>query len=171
MGHRKRDDRMSRKLSQLISMLVRYPEVGTVTYDPGQQTIRMSLLLKGEMAGPEFAVVEEALFDTLEVYHLLEQRQPVIMEVVRESYGGLTSIAITRDARSLSPEEIYVLIEFFRQRFPGRLVAEAVEYAGEDDLIAQDEMIEEILYDLEATKGDRNLIAIREDGRLMVFQK
>lgn len=171
MGHRKRDERMSRSVSLLISMLVRYPEVGTVKYEPRQQTIRMSLLIHGELPAEDFARLEQALTDTLEVYHLLEQRPAATVEVAQESYGGLTSIAITRDARTLSPEEVYVIIELIRERFAGRLVSEAIDFSGEDEMIAQDEMIEEILADLEDSRNPKNLIAIREDGRLMVFQK
>jgi hypothetical protein len=171
LRHRKRDDRMSRSVSLLISMLVRYPEVGTVKYEPGQQTLRMSLLIHGDLPEEEFARVEEALFDSLEVYHMLEQRQPTTVEVDLESYSGLTAIAITRDAQTLSPEEIYMIVEFFRERFAGRLVTEPGDFQAEDEMLAQDELIEEILAELEEGRNGRNLIAIREDGRVMVFQK
>lgn len=171
MVHRKSDDRMSRSASLLISMLVRYPEVGTVKYEPRQQTIRWSLLLSGELQEQEFARTRELLMDTLEVYHLLDQRPIAVLEISCESFGDLTQVAITRDVASMSPEEIYTVNEFFRERFAGRLVTEVVEFAGEEEMIAQDEMIQEILADLGEGRGGRNLIAIREDGRVMVFQK
>lgn len=171
MAHHKRDDRMSRSVSRLVSMLVRYPEVGSVNYDPVRQTIRLGLLITGELTPEDQERTEATLFDTLEVYHMLEQRNPSGLDVEWESFGSLTAVAVTRDAASLSPEEIYTIIEFFRERLPGRLISEAVEYPGEEELLAQDEMIEEIVLDIGSGRTGRNLIAIREDGRVMVFQK
>jgi hypothetical protein len=170
--NRKRDDRISRSVSVLVSMLVRYPEVGTVKYEPRQQTIRMGLVITGEMTDADWNRTEQDLFDTLDVYHLLEQRQPSVLDVAMESYGELTSIAITRDVATFSPEEIYTIVEFFKERFAGRLVTELVDWpANEDEMIAQDELIEELVADLEENRSSRNLIAIREDGRVMVFRK
>lgn len=172
MVNRKRDDRISRSVSVLVSMLVRYPEVGTVKYEPRQQTIRMGLVITGAMTDADWNRTEQDLFDTLDVYHLLEQRQPSVLDVAMESYGELTSIAITRDVATFSPEEIYTIVEFFKERFAGRLVTEGVEWpANEDEMIAQDELIEDLVADLEENRSSRNLIAIREDGRVMVFRK
>jgi len=171
MVSRRREERTSRNVSLLISMLVRYPEVGSVKYEPRQQTIRLSLLISGAMNEEEWDRTATSLLDTLEVYHLLGQRTPTTLEVERDGYGELTTIAITRDVATLSPEEIYTAIEFFRERFPGRLVVETFDYGAEDEMTAQDEMIEEILADLEENRTGQNLIAIREEGRVMVFQK
>jgi hypothetical protein len=171
MVRRHKDERISRSVSMLISMAVRYPEISSVKYEPRQQTVRLSLLITGELAAEEWAKTESALLDMLDVYLLLGQRQPSVMEVERESYGDLTAIAITRDAATFTPEEIYTMVEFFRERFAGRMVSELVDFGAEDEWTAQDEMIEDLLADLESSRNARNLIAIREDGRVVVFQK
>jgi hypothetical protein len=169
--HRRREEPMSRSVSILISMLVRYPEVGAVKYEPRQQTIRMSLLIMGDLSEGEWAATEAALYDTLEVYALIEQREPAVVQVEAESIGSLTTVAITRDVATFTPEEIYTIVEFFRERYGGRMVTEAIDMGGEEEWMAQDEAIENILADLEQSRSNKNLIAIREDGRVMVFQK
>lgn len=171
MVNRRREDPVSRRVSLLISVLVRYPEIGTVKYEPRQQTIRMSLLVTGELSEAEWRETEDKLFDTLEVYHMLEHREPAVVQVDAENLGAVTSIAITRDAVTFTPEEIYTIVEFFRERFSGRLVMEAIDMGGDEEWTAQDEAIETMLADLEQSRSNRNLIAIREDGRVMVFQK
>jgi len=171
LGHRKSDEPTSRSVSMLISMLVRYPEVGTVKYDPRHQTIRLSLLVSGPLEENEFARMRQRLTDTLEVYNLLDQRRLAVLEITHESFGNLTAFAITRDVASMSPPEIWTIVELFRDWFGGRLVAEAIDMSGEDEMLAQDEMIEEILADLEGGKAGHDLIAIREEGRVMVFSK
>jgi hypothetical protein len=170
--NRKRDDRISRSVSLLVSMLVRYPEVATVKYEPRQQTIRMGLIFKGPLQDSEWDRVEQDLFDTIEVYHLMQQREPGALEMEREEFGDMTSVALTRDVATFTPEEIYTIVEFFKERFAGRLMAESVDWpVTEDDMMAQDELIEDILADLENSRTSKNLIAIREEGRLMVFRK
>lgn len=169
--HRRREDPVSRSVGLLISVLVRYPEVGTVKYEPRQQTIRMSLLITGELTEDDWTRTEDTFFDTLEVYHMLEQRQPAVLHVEADNLGDLTTVSITRDASTLTPEEIYTIVEYFRERFSGRLVTEPVEMGNEDEWLAQDEAIENMVANMEQSRSGRNLIAIREDGRVMVFQK
>ncbi len=171
MGHRKSDEPTSRSVGLLISMLVRYPEVGTVKYDPRHQTIRMGLLASGTLEETEFQRMRQRLIDTLEVYNLLDQRRLAVLEVTHESFDNLTAFAITRDVGTMSPPEIWTIVEFLRDWFAGSLVTEPVDLGGEDEMLAQDEMIEEILDDLEGGKGAHDLIAIREEGRVMVFSK
>lgn len=152
-------------------MLVRYAEVGTVKYDPRQQTLRFTLLVTGALSGEEFDRLRKLLTETLEVYHLIDQRQPAVLNLSQDNYGELTSLALTRDVVTLTPAEIWTVIELLRERFEGRLVAEPIDFVGEEELMAQDEMIEQIVAELEGGRTGRDLIAIREDGRVMVFQK
>lgn len=171
MGPRRKDDRFSRSVGLIISIAVRYPEIATVKYEPREQTIRLGLLITGDLPDDEWSRTEAAFLDTLEVYLLLEQRQAAGAEISRETFGELTAVSITRDAATLSPEEIYTIVEFFKERYGGRMVSEAVEYGTEDEWMAQDEMIEDMVEDLERSRNPRNLIAMREDGRVVVFQK
>lgn len=171
MSHYDRDGRYSRHTSLLISLLVRYPEVASVRYDPRHQTVRMSLLLRGAMGEGEFDGLKGRLLDTVATYNLLQQRDPAVTEIGREELGDLNSIFVTRDVLTLTPEEIWTLVEFFRQWFPEQLVAEAVEYLGEEDLMAQEEMIEGLVAELSGGKAGRNLIAFRDGGRVMLFHK
>jgi len=170
MARTKRDERPPKSIGYLFSILVRCSEVGTVKYDPRVQTLRYSMLLIGTLTDTEFSTLRTALTDTLTVYNLLERRHPTILEIEREEFGELTALFITRDTTTISPPEVWTVFEFMRDRFPDRLVSESVDQGGDDDLQAQDEMIEEILTNMEG-RSARNLIAIREEGRVMVFQK
>lgn len=171
MGLRRSDDRPSRSVSLLISMLVRYPEVATVRYEPEQQHLRVGLLISGDLSHVQWEELQEGFADTLEVYWQLSGRKPATLMMERESYGEMAAITIIRAADSLSPEEVYTWMEFFRDRLAGRLLTESVEFSGEEELLAQDELIEDLLHDMHEGRSGRNLIAIREDGRVMLFQK
>ncbi len=164
-------DRLSRNVGLLISTAVRYPEVGTVRYQPRSQTLQIVLLVTGSLDEPQWQESVRVLEDTLEVYHQLEQRGLEVFRVERETYAEMTAVTITRDTRTLTPEEMYTIVAFFRERFGDRLVSESTDLDGEDEMYAQFEMIQQILADLESARSDQNLIAIRDGGRVMVFQK
>lgn len=171
MAHYDRDGRYSRHTSLLISLLVRYPEVASVRYNPRHQTVRMTLLLRGVLAEADFETLKRRLADTVVTYNQIQQRETAVVEIGREEMGDLTTVTVTRDVLTLTPEEIWTLVEFFRQWFPEQLVVEAVEYLGEEDLMAQEEMIEGLVAELSGGKPGRNLIAFRDGGRVMLFHK
>jgi hypothetical protein len=136
-----------------------------------QQALRLSFLVKGYMEDDEFAAAAARIRETLEVYHLMNQRQAEVVEVTRSAFGELSAVAIERDVQSLTPEELFTIVETVRSLFPSRVVAEPLEYFGEEELMAQDDLIEEVMASVSGRRQQPNLIAIRENGRLMIFQK
>lgn len=161
----------SRSVHLLLSYAVRYPEIATVRYDPRRQTLRLSFLVVGPVSLEDFQAVERKLKETLDVYHMLEQRSSGVVEVSHEALGELNNIALERDVATLSPEELFTVVEVVRDLFAGRVIAENIDSFGEEELIAQEEIIEEMLVSLAERRSNANLIAIREDGRLMLFHK
>ncbi len=155
----------------LLSFAVRYPEIWTVRYDPRQQMLKLGFLIRGVITAQEFTETELRLQEMLEMYHLLEQRRPTTIQFSEDSLGDLTSLSLERDIASLKPEELFTVVEFIRERFAGRVIADEMGVFGEEELIAQEEMIEEMLDSLSRGRSGSNLIAIREDGRLMFFHK
>lgn len=171
MRQRKGDEPSARAIQLLLSYAVRYPEIATVRYDPAHQSLRLSFLVKGALPDAEFERASARLRESLEVYLLINEREAQFVEVSREALGEVNSVSVERDVQSFTPEEIYTVVEVVRSLFPSRVIAEPIEFFGEDDLLAQHEMIEEVLASLSSQRSQRNLIAIREEGRLMIFQK
>ncbi|MFZ5816833.1 MAG: hypothetical protein ACOY93_16325 [Bacillota bacterium] len=171
MRYRMSEEPNSRTVHLLLSYAVRYPEIATVRYDPRRMTLRLAFLVTGELSPADYERAEGKLLETLEVYHLLEQRRAQTVELYHEGLGGLNTIALERDVATLTPEEIFTVVEAMRELFPGRVLADPVEFFGEEEMMAQDEMIEQMLASLSKDRSAANLIAIREDGRLMFFHK
>jgi len=155
----------------LLSYAARYPEIATIRYDPGRQTIRLSFLVTGQITSEEFLETRRKVLETLEVYHMIDQRYPEIALLTHEGLGELNTFSLERDVATLTPEELYTIVELMRQLFGSRLITDSMEMTGEEDLWAQDEMIEEMLASMAERRSASNLIAIRENGRLMFFQK
>lgn len=171
MRYRTSEEPTSRSVHVLLSYAVRYPEIATVRYDPKRRTLRFSFLVTGPVPEKEFAMVERKVRETLDVYHILGQRRALVIEVAHEGLGELNTIALERDISTLTPEELFTVVEVIRDLFAGRVIAENIDLYGEEEMLLQEEMIEEMLASLAERRSKTNLIAIREDGRLMFFHK
>jgi hypothetical protein len=162
---------MSRSVGLLISMLVRYPELGTVRLDPACQTLKFTFLVTRLLEEEDFTSLKDHIRSALDAYTYLMDKPIETADVARESYDDLTVLTVTRDVQSLSQEEISLLIEILRSRFKRHLVADFNESLLEEDLLMQEQIIGEMLEDLRDTVQEKNLIAFREGGRVLVFNK
>lgn len=170
MGVQRAEGAQSRLVSLLIMAAVRYAEIGSIRFDPKSGNMRLAFLLNVELTPEEHLEVTRAIIDLCEVYAALRGHEPKAIDVEIEALGQLGIVTVIRDITSFTPGEIYTLVEFARDRFAGKIAVEPVPYMAEEEWMAQDEWIEEVVTGLAPGSG-KHLIAIREDGRLMVFQK
>lgn len=171
MNMRRGDEPSARTIQLLMSYAIRYPEIATVRYDPGRRALRLSFLVKGPLTDEEFSAAAGRIRETLEVYHMMNQRVAELIDVRQSAFGELNTVAVERDVLSLTPEELYTVVAVMRTLFQQRLLTEPMEFFGEEELMAQDELIEEVMASLSSQRRQPNLIAIRENGRLMIFHK
>lgn len=170
VGMQRGEGAQSRMVSLLISTAVRYAEIGSLRFDPKSGNMRLAFLLNVELTPEEHMDVTRAIMDLCDVYAGLRGQEPKVIDVEVDALGQLGVVTVIRDVASLTPGEIYTLVEFARDRFAGRIASEPMPYMAEEEWMAQDEWIEEVVTGLAPGSG-KHLIAIREDGRLMVFQK
>lgn len=162
---------MSKSVSLLISILVRYPEVGSLHYDPRSQELRFTFLLTRILPEREYEALRRRLQESLEAFSFLDGRPMRQCYVERTSLDELTMIEIRRDVDTLTQEEIALVMELMLQEFPHQLVVDPGASLYEDELAMQEELIEQMLEDLRDSRGDRRLVAFREEGRVMVFNQ
>jgi len=80
-------------------------------------------------------------------------------------------LKIVRDVKTLSKGEIALIITLLRDNFKNRLVTDHNDSMLEEDLLVQEELIEDMLENLKKGQANHKLIGIREDGRVLVFNK
>jgi len=155
----------------LVSILLRFPEVGSVTFDPQSHALCFTLLLKQRMVAESFRNLQVLVLESIAAFSFLQGIEPRLIDITRTSLQGLTAIEISRDAETLTREEISLLIGLMRSHFGEGLVVESDSGLMEEDLIVQEQLIDEALDDLRETQQQQNLIAYREGGRVLVFNK
>jgi len=162
---------VSDSIGLLISILVRFPEVGTINYEPQDQVLRFTFMLDQPLTKEAIRQFEEKFRKSLEIFNFLEDRVPEVINLKYTQYDQLMALEVQRDVTSLSRNEIGLIIALVRESFEASLVSENNDSIMEEELLLQEELIDHMLESVRGTVPQRQLIAFREEGRVMVFNK
>jgi hypothetical protein len=154
-----------------VSILVRYPEVASVTYRRDSHSLKLTLLVKSRLDEGRLAVLRDLLHKSVTVYSRLVRRAIRLCELQVKTRQGLTVLELRRDVDSLTQNEISMVLGLTRQFFGEELVVDHIPNVAGDELAVQEELIEEMLDDLRDSTAQPNLIAFREEGRVLVFNQ
>ncbi|MDF2572421.1 MAG: hypothetical protein K0R55_4025 [Sporomusa sp.] len=166
------DQQVSDGANLLISMLVRYPEIGTINFDPEANSLKLTFMISGIPTARDFEVVKRLIINSIAAYHLLEGVTTDRIDVELSSYEKVAMLTVQRDVHTMSRGEIGLTIKLLRDRFADLLVADRNDAMLEEDLLFQEEVIEDMLENMrKKDNDDHSLIGIREDGRVFVFNK
>ncbi|MFZ5597502.1 MAG: hypothetical protein ACOY31_10890 [Bacillota bacterium] len=155
----------------LISILIRYPEVATINYDPGQRLLKFNFIASSMMEPAEIDDLRQKLLESIEVFNRLEGKISRLGQVDYHYCDHFTMIEIQRDVETLVHEEIALIVELLRQSLEGRLVTDEGQQLFEEDLLIHEEIIGNMLESVKGYAGDKKLFAFREEGRVLVFNK
>jgi hypothetical protein len=168
---RKEGESFSNSMSLIAFLLVRYPEIGSIRFDPAQKTLQFSFVIVKILNSEEFGLFKDQLILSLSNISELQARELGLIEVNYAEYDGLTFLEIMRDIDSLNQEEIALIIGVVHQLFEGFLLLDQEETLQEEDELLQEEMIEHMLEDLKDSRQEKKLIGFREEGRVLVFNR
>lgn len=162
---------VSDSIGLLISILVRYPEVATINFDPQAKALQFTFMLTKALDETALAGFNERVVKCLEIFNNLERRYPQEVGLHHSRFGQLASIEVRRDVETLSQGEIGLIISLLREEFGEILLAENSGDMLEEDLMLQEELIEHMLESMRGAANQKKLIAFREEGRVLVFNK
>lgn len=167
---------VARQYSVLIATILRYPEVASVSLDPFVREIRTQFLVRRALEEGESAQLRERLADALDAYAQLERKEPPGRDLRLSSDGAVTTVSAVWQADHLEASEIGLVVEFLRQQLGEDLLVDVETAGGGDDGVDEDlymgeELIAEKLADLSRLRGERRLVACRDEGRLIVYHR
>ncbi|MEW5952989.1 MAG: hypothetical protein AB1815_04420 [Bacillota bacterium] len=167
---RKKED-VTDSVGLLISILVRYPEVATINYEPEKQILKFNFISVREIKEKEIKKISSLVLDSIEVFNFLEGRQTGVVALNYQVSEQLTLIEVQRDMDTLVQEEISLIVDLFRQHLQPSLVTEINESLIEEDMLIQEEIIDHMLESVRERAEEKYLYAFREEGRVLVFNK
>ncbi len=167
----KEGESFSNSMSLIAFLLVRYPEIGTVRFDPEQKTLQFSFILNNILKETDFESFKENLLLSINTISELQERNSGSIQIKFSVCDGLTFLEILRDIDSLNQEEIALIIGVVHRYFDGDLLLDQQENLQEEDIVLQEEMIEHMLEDLKDSRQEKRLIGFREEGRVLIFNR
>lgn len=150
----------------LTSILMRYTEVGSVHYWREENALKFTFLIRGTQ---DVKTLNELLLSALEFYHHLEGRKMRVFDVDCKAEKFVSVITISRDVDSLTQREVGLIIELLKRNYKDQLIYDDI-YISEDERILQEEKISQMLSSIQNININKNVLALREEGKVLVFK-
>lgn len=164
------DKRGSDTVDLVVSLLVRHPEISRISLDPRHHSIRFSFILTGDLTTAELVRFRRTLADHVQAFYELERRGTPPIGVARRVESGVTFLVIERDTRTLTREEISLVVDVLDATFGERvLVNPPADVAHDDDPNTQEEVVGSALDALRRGRLRKSLIGFRDDRRVLIY--
>ncbi|KUO74657.1 MAG: hypothetical protein APF81_13030 [Desulfosporosinus sp. BRH_c37] len=150
----------------LSSILLRYGEVGSVNYWREQHALKFTFMIQQHQ---EVSSLREILKPALEFFHQLEGSSMRFFDLACRSEENVCVITITRDIESMTQREVGLIVELIKGKYKKQLFYDEL-YLPEDEQIFQEEMITQMLHSIHNDDIDKNVVVLREEGRVLVFR-
>lgn len=167
----KEGEAFTNSMSLIVSLLVRYPGIATISLDPEQKTLQFTFIIARTLSASEFQALTKKIRDSLEAMAMLVGREGLQIDLALSGDNNMSFLEIKRDINSLLPEEIALLTALIDLEFQGELICDQDDAMEEEDQALQEEMIERMLEDLRDSRQEKKLIGFREEGRVLVFNR
>ncbi|MCL1852492.1 MAG: hypothetical protein FWF88_05595 [Peptococcaceae bacterium] len=148
----------------LIAILLRYPEIGSINCNQGEQVLNIKFLLKGSYP---YEKLRETLMDAWAVFNQMERREVKVCRIDRRM-EEVETLVLTRDLASLTFDEMNLSVQIIKSTLGKQLIIEE-QVLGEEDKVFQEDMIVQSLAAMRARGAENSLTALRDGGRVLVF--
>jgi len=158
----------------LGAMLVCYPEIATVAYDPKDGQLVLGFVVREPL--PERRELEEfaALLDeSVQAYHELVGSQLVWTAVDVEAHNNTLVLHVRRSLADFMRGELELLGTLMRDRFGGQLVVDkhSPENLEPDFADLQSELLDQMLECVQEAAIRERIIGLRENDRVVVYNR
>ncbi len=160
--------KVSNYINLLISLLVCYPQINSINYEPSNKKMNFTFLLNN-VNKKDYNFLKKQLYSSIKIYYNLKGinnlKEPYLDFQYKDTFSVLK---IYRDISILNEEEISIII--------GVIVQVLSDYIVYDKDLKQEEIRENgfinTLLDHFRNKAiEEKITAYREEGRVMVLNK
>lgn len=170
MALKKKNSNISQIANLITSALLYYPEIASINLEPKENLVVFNFYLK-EVQEKGVFKFQKQLQQMLEAYYYLEQMDVQVSAINHHSLDFLTTIEVKRDLESITQKEIALLVAVLKEEFGISLVTEEDAELALEDYAVNEELIGYILEHAKESKTNISLIALRDEGRVLVFNK
>lgn len=157
----------------LASMLVCYPEIESVAYEPDNTKLTLDFVLAGSVDEQKLKAFIKLLNDSLQAYHEIETASQVWMAAEAESHDNLMLVHIHRQLVTMTRGELSLIASLFREAFPASLQIDqhVTEQLEPDFAEAQSAMLDQLLDKSQEYRIREQIIGVRDNDRVVVYNR
>ena len=157
----------------LASVLVCFPQIETVSYDPSAGMLAMDFVVRAQPAPEAMEAFAALLGESIETYHAFDGGAATEMDFSYEQHDTLTMIHLARRMDELTEKELNLIVQLLAERFGKDLLVDA---HGADSLdtefsCLQHETLERMLLAAREIPLRDRLVGIRERDQVVVYNR
>ncbi|MGZ4105782.1 MAG: hypothetical protein ACXVP5_00365 [Tumebacillaceae bacterium] len=154
----------------LISLLIRYPELSSLRYNPMNTMLSFTILVKGDVEPARQTEFVTRVADYFAACQELDPNFSPLGRIEQAADEGVTVIMYEQKLETLTIAETRLFMELVTEFYRGQ-IGDTGTPLHEDDAFTQEEIIETILGQKEHLREEKSIVAYREGGRVFVYNK
>ena len=157
----------------LASVLVCFPEIEAVSYEPHQELLTMDFVVRAHPASAEIETFAAFLAESIETYHVLEGSVVSEVDFSYEQHEALTILHLARRMDELSEAELSLVVHLLKDRFGEALLVDphGAEVLDAEFRMIQHETLERMLMAVRELPLRDRLVGIRERDQVVVYNR
>ena len=168
-GHKE----MSTGVQLLASMLVCYPELYAVAYDPKETEITLDFVVEAKIGREEMEEFANLVDKSVQTYHDLHGSGPVWLAIDADVNGKLMTVHVRRQLISMLRGELNLLTELFHEKFGEALQIDVHTLdALEPEFSTMQSNLLDQMFDLaQASRIKERMIGMRDKDKFVVYNR
>ncbi|WP_455048149.1 hypothetical protein [Mitsuokella sp.] len=160
----------------LAALLVCYPEISSVTYDPKKTTLTFDFVVRGSYPEKELNAFTKLLSESIETYHALMDGRQAYAAIRGEEIVTKTRTImfhVDRDVSSLDRGELTLMARLFMDHFGKALLVDShsLKSLEQDFASVQSELLDQMLGQARELHFRMHMVGLREGDRVVVYNR
>ena len=154
----------------LASMLVCYPEISSLSYDPRRSTLTFEFIVRGDYPAAKLDAFARLLSESIETYHVVVADEEVGANIwVEEITAGQKTVMfhVERDVVTLERDELTLIARLFTEHFGKALLVDehSLQKLEEDFATVQSDLLDQEF------RFRMHMVGLRENDRVVVYNR
>lgn len=162
----------------LASMLVCYPEISSLSYDPRRSTLTFAFIVRGDYPAARLDAFARLLSESIETYHVVVADEEVGANIwVEEITAGQKTVMfhVERDVVTLERDELTLIARLFTEHFGKALLVDehSLQKLEEDFATVQSDLLDQMLDQVQRQefRFRMHMVGLRENDRVVVYNR
>ena len=157
----------------LASVLVCFPEIAAVSYDPCEGMLTMAFFVCAQLSPAEAEAFTAFLGESIESFHAIEGSVVTAMDFSYERHDGLMMLHLARRMDEVTEREIGLTVQLLTDRFGDALLVDVhgADLPNAEFRQMQHETLDRMLTAVREMPLRDRLVGIRERDQVVVYNR